>query len=68
MLTMKQKFIQFWCSPKCVFWLGFVVSFVATLLEVMRGRNANYIVYADATRMFWEGLSPYTDAFVEEHG
>ena len=65
---MKQQFIRFWSSPKCVFWLGMLTAFVATLLEVMRGRNANYIVYADATRMFWEGVSPYTESFVEEHG
>lgn len=65
---MKQQFIRFWSSPKCVFWLGMLIAFVATLLEVMRGRNANYIVYADATRMFWEGVSPYTESFVEEHG
>lgn len=65
---MKQQFIRFWSSPRCVFWLGILIAFVATLLEVMRGRNANYIVYADATRMFWEGVSPYTESFVEEHG
>lgn len=65
---MKEKFIRFWSSPKCVFWLGMLIAFAATLAEVLRGRNANYIVYADATRMFWEGLSPYTTDFVEEHG
>lgn len=64
----KQKFMAFWKSPKCVFWLGFLVAIVATALEVARGRNANYIVYADATRMFWEGVTPYTMSFVNEHG
>lgn len=64
----KQKFMAFWKSPKCVFWLGFIVAIVATALEVARGRNANYIVYSDATRMFWEGITPYTMSFVNEHG
>lgn len=65
---MKQHFVRFWSSPKCVFWLGMLIAFAATIIEVMRGRNANYIVYSDATRMFWEGISPYTTDFVEDHG
>ncbi len=65
---MIQKFMAFWRSPKWVFWLGMLVAIVATALEVARGRNANYIVYADATRLFWEGVTPYTMSFVEEHG
>ncbi len=65
---MKQKFLSFWQSPKCVFWLGFLVAIIATALEVARGRNANYIDYSDATRLFWEGITPYTMSFVEAHG
>ncbi len=64
----KQKFLAFWKSPKCVFWLGMLIAVIATALEVSRGRNANYIVYSDATRMFWEGVTPYTMSFVEQHG
>lgn len=66
---MKQnKFLQFWNSPQCVFWFGFVIAIVATLLEVVRARNANYIVYQDATHLFWDGITPYTKEFVEAHG
>ncbi len=65
---MKQKFMAFWKSPKCVFWFGMLIAVIATALEVSRGRNANYIVYSDATRMFWEGITPYTMSFVEAHG
>ena len=50
------------------FWVGFAVAIAATLLEVARGRNANYIVYSDATKLFWEGINPYTMDFVEQHG
>lgn len=63
-----QKFMAFWKSPKCVFWFGMLIAVIATALEVARGRDANYIVYSDATRMFWEGITPYTMSFVEQHG
>ena len=65
---MMQKFMAFWKSPKCVFWFGMLIAVIATALEVARGRDANYIVYSDATRMFWEGITPYTMSFVEQHG
>lgn len=54
--------------PRHTFWLGFAIAIAATALEVARGRNANYLVYQDATRLFWEGITPYTTAFVEAHG
>lgn len=49
------------------FWLGLVLALVATTLEVARGRNANFIVYSDATGLFWDSISPYTQAFVDVH-
>ena len=50
----------FFSNPTCVFLLGLFVAILATTLEVVRGRNTNYFDYQDATRMFWEGISPYT--------
>ena len=58
---------RFFSNPACVFWLGLVVALVATTIEVVRGRNTNYFDYQDATRMFWEGISPYTSEFVQAH-
>ncbi len=63
-----RKFLAFWKNPKCVFWLGMLIAIVATVLEVSRGRDANYQVYSDATRLFWEGITPYTMEFVAAHG
>lgn len=60
-------FIQFWSNPKCVFWLGLLIALVATSLEVFRGRNTNYFDYQDSTRMFWEGITPYTLEYVDAH-
>lgn len=56
-------------NPKVsVFLLGLVVAFVATLLETLRLRYMNYLVYTDSTLDFWNGINPYTQHFVDEHG
>ena len=56
-------------NPKIsVFLLGLVVAFVATLLETLRLRYMNYLVYADSTLDFWNGINPYTQRFIDEHG
>ena len=56
-------------NPKMsVFLLGLVVAVIATLLETLRQRYMNYLVYADSTLDFWNGINPYTQRFVDEHG
>ena len=50
------------------FYLGLFVVLAATGIEVVRGRNTNYFDYQDATRMFWEGLSPYNLEYAQAHG
>lgn len=57
----------FFSNPTCVFLLGLAIVLLATTLEVVRGRNTNYFDYQDATRMFWEGLSPYNMEYVQAH-
>ena len=57
----------FFTNPTYVFVLGLLVALLATTIEVVRGRNTNYFDYQDATRMFWEGISPYTLEFVQAH-
>lgn len=56
------------CKFSNIYYLGLFISFLATILEVVRGRNTNYFDYQDATRMFWEGLSPYTLEYAQAHG
>ena len=57
----------FFLAPRCLFWLGMTVTLLATTIEVVRGRNTNYFDYQDSTRMFWEGLTPYTLEFAQAH-
>ena len=57
----------FFLNPRCLFWLGMTITLLATTIEVVRGRNTNYFDYQDSTRMFWEGLTPYTLEFAQAH-
>ena len=57
----------FFLDGRCLFWLGMTITLLATTIEVVRGRNTNYFDYQDSTRMFWEGLTPYTLEFAEAH-
>lgn len=66
--SITSRITSFFRNERNVFLLGLAVAFVATLLEVIRGRASNYYVYSDATRMIWDGLSPYTEQFVSAHG
>jgi formylglycine-generating enzyme required for sulfatase activity len=67
----RQKIINgvrwFFTNPKCVFYLGLVITLVATTLEVTRFRARNFYVFHDATLMFWSGLSPYNMEFVDSY-
>lgn len=53
---------------RTVFVLGLLAAIVATALETFRLRYANYLVYTDSTLLFWNGLNPYTQEFVDSHG
>lgn len=51
-----------------VYALGLAIALAATIIEMLRGRNANYFVFADSTMDFWHGINPYTPEFVKAHG
>lgn len=56
-------------NPKTsVYILGLIVAIIATAIETIRLRYANYLVYTDSTLSFWTGVNPYTMDFVEAHG
>ena len=56
-------------NPKIsVYILGLIVAIIATAIETIRLRYANYLVYTDSTLDFWSGVNPYTMDFVEAHG
>lgn len=63
-----ELFLRFFNKPRNLFYLGFTACFLITLLDVIRGGDHNFRVFSDSTVDFWNGISPYTAAFVERHG
>lgn len=62
-----KKFLDFFTVSRNVYWLGFVVAVVASLIELLRGGAENYCVFRDATLQFWQGINAYTPEFVAAH-
>ncbi len=60
--------MPFFYSRRNLYMIGFLLAFIVTLLEFIRGRHQNFMVFSDATQFFWQGISPYTTEFVEAHG
>ena len=67
---MKQAIVSIYQrNPKrFVFVFGLLIAIVATALETFRQRYMNYLVYTDSTIDFWNGVNPYTQQFVDDHG
>lgn len=53
---------------RAAYLLGLAIAIAATVIEMLRGRNANFFVFADSTIDFWNGVNPYTAEFVKAHG
>lgn len=64
---MTKPALTFFYNRRNLYLLGFAVAFVITLLEVMRGRHLNFLVFADSTLDFWRGVSPYATEWVARH-
>ena len=58
----------FFTNPVIVYALGLVLALLATATELARSRAENLMVFRDATQLFWQGISAYTDGFTEQHG
>lgn len=55
--------MQSWLSMRNVLILGVLVSIGVSASEFLRGEHANYMIFANSTRDFWNGISPYSDAW-----
>lgn len=58
----------FFYNRTYLYLLGFLVTLVITFLEVSKGRHHNFIVFAGASRDFWLGISPYSEAWIANNG
>ena len=67
MTNSTSKFKQFFTNPRNVYILGLVLGMAATCIELARCRAENLVDFRDATQLFWQGISAYTDEYVEIH-
>ena len=56
---MKEKIKQFFTNPRNLYILGFILVFALSFSEVMRGKQRNFMIFSEATQMFWNGINPY---------
>lgn len=50
---------RFFLNRRNIFILGFVLTFVLTLLEVSHGKQYNFFTFQNGTFDFWNGEDPY---------
>ena len=50
---------RFFLNRRNLFVIGFVLTFVLTLLEVAHGKQHNFFTFQQSTIDFWSGESPY---------
>ena len=50
---------KFFLNRRNIFILGFILTFVVTLLEVSRGKQFNFFTFQLSTFDFWQGADPY---------
>jgi hypothetical protein len=53
------KLIKFLTNPRYLFFIGLVIVFGLSFSEVIRGRDNNFKIFSQATKLFWQGIAPY---------
>lgn len=61
------NFLSLFYNKRNLYILGFLIALAVTGAEVIRGRHLNFLVFADSTLYFWNGISPYTQDFIDAH-
>ncbi len=56
-----KKFVKFFMNPRNLFFIGLVVVIGLSFSEVIRGRENNFKIFSQATKLFWLGIAPYGD-------
>ena len=49
----------FFLSPRNLYIIGFLLILALSLIEASRGRHRNFMIFAEATKLFWQQIAPY---------
>lgn len=67
-MTLKNRLArvgEFFLSPRNLFFAGLLIVLALTFSEVLRGRQRNFMIFAESTRMFWDHIVPYGTSWRE---
>jgi len=53
------KLIRFYFNPRYLYFIGLVIVFGLSFSEVFRGRDNNFQIFSQATKLYWQGIAPY---------
>ncbi len=54
-----KKFIKIFYNLRFLYIIGLVITLVLSFSEVIRGRDNNFKIYSESTKLFWQGIAPY---------
>jgi hypothetical protein len=60
---MKKKLVGFFMHPRNLYIMGMVLTFGLSFSEVIRHRHKNFMIFSEATKLFWKGIAPYGDTW-----
>lgn len=59
--TIWQRIGGFFLEPRNLYIFGLLLVLALTFSEVARGRERNFMIFAESTRLFWDHIAPYGD-------
>ena len=67
MTANNNKLKQFFSNPTNVYLIGLILGMAATCIELARGRAENLRDFRDATQLFWQHISAYSQEYIDAH-
>ena len=63
--SFRGRFVAFFLNPRNLYILGALIVLALSFSEVARGRQKNFMIFAESTRLFWEHIAPYGDNWTQ---
>ena len=57
--TLWNRISEFFLNPRNLYILGMLLVLALTFSEVARGRQKNFMIFAESTKLFWQHIAPY---------
>ena len=64
-VNMWQRTVAFFMNPRNLFILGLLIIVALTFSEVVRGRQRNFMIFVESTKLFWQHIAPYGENWLQ---